>query len=91
MAPVEILAGTPPERPFTNLLPLKQDIHEYTKIWKGENEILDHMLVGPALLERFVGVDALHFNAAYPEVMWFDGKTAVRCSDHDPVEGRFQL
>jgi predicted extracellular nuclease len=91
MVPVDILAGTPPERPFTNLLPLKQDIHEYTKIWKGENEILDHMLVSPALLERFVGVDALHFNAAHPEALWFDGETAVRSSDHDPVEGRFQL
>ena len=91
MAPVDILAGRPLERPLTNLLSLKQDIHEYTFIWDVENEILDHMLVSPALLERFVGVDALHFNAAYPEKTWLDAETAVRCSDHDPLEGRFQL
>ena len=91
MTPVDILAGTPPERPFTNLLPLNQDIHAYTFIWEGENEILDHMLVSPALLARFVGVDALHFNAGRPEALWFDGETAVCCSDHDPLEGRFQF
>ena len=91
MAPIHILTGTPPERPLTNLLPLKKDIHAYTFIWEGENEILDHMLVSPALLERFVGVDVLHFNAGYAEALWLDGETAVRCSDHDPLEARFKL
>ena len=91
MAPIHILTGTPPERPFTNLLPLKQDIHEYTFIWEGENEILDHILVSPALFERFVGVDVLHFNAAFSEALWLDEKTAVRCSDHDPLEARFKF
>ncbi len=91
MTPIRLLMGTSPERPLTNLLPLKKDIFEYTFIWEGENEILDHILVSPALLDCFAGVDVLHFNAGYPEAMWLDGKTAVRCSDHDPLEGRFQL
>lgn len=91
MAPLNILAGSPAERPLTNLLPLKQDIHEYTFIWEGENEILDHIFVSPALLERYVGIDVLHFNAGYAESLWFDEKTAVRCSDHDPLEARFQF
>ena len=90
-APIRLLTGTPPEQQLTNLLPLKQDIHEYTFIWEGENEILDHMLVSPVLLDCFVGVDVLHFNAAYSEAMWLDGETAVRCSDHDPLEARFTL
>jgi hypothetical protein len=88
---VKILEGMAGERPLTNLLPLKKDMHEYTFIWEGENEILDHMLVSPALLDCFVSVDVLHFNAGHPEAMWLDGKTAVRSSDHDPLEARFQL
>jgi predicted extracellular nuclease len=91
LASIRILTGVPPELQLTNLLPLKKDIFEYTFIWEGENEILDHILVSPALLERFVGVDVLHFNAAYSEAMWLAGKTAVRCSDHDPLEARFKL
>lgn len=90
-APVKILEGQGEERPLTNLLPLKQDIHEYTFIWEGENEILDHILVSPALLEKFVSVDVLHFNAASAEALWLDGETAVRCSDHDPLEARFRF
>ncbi|MFO7684401.1 MAG: hypothetical protein R6X34_30590, partial [Chloroflexota bacterium] len=91
MTPLRILEGGPSETRLTNLLPRKQDIHEYTFIWEGENEILDHILVSPALLERLAGVDVLHFNAAYPEALWLDGETAVRCSDHDPLEARFNL
>ena len=88
--PVKILEGAGEERPLTNLLPLKQDIHEYTFIWEGENEILDHILVSPALLEKFVSVAALHFNAASAEALWLDEETAVRCSDHDPLQAQFQ-
>ncbi|MBE2221371.1 MAG: hypothetical protein IAF02_07515 [Anaerolineae bacterium] len=91
LRPIQILAGTGAERPLTNLLPLKKDNYEYTFIWDGEYEILDHMLVSPALLDKFVGVDVLHFNAGYPEALWLNAETAVRCSDHDPLEARFQF
>ena len=89
--PLRILAGRPSEIPLTSLLPLKQDIHEYTFIWEEQNEILDHALVSPALLALFAGVDVLHFNALYPEMRWLDGETAVRSSDHDPLEARFRF
>lgn len=89
--PLHVLAGRPSEIPLTSLLPLKRDIHEYTFIWEGQNEILDHMLVSPALLALFAGVDVLHFNAQYSEAAWLDGETAVRSSDHDPLEARFQF
>jgi len=91
MDPVKILEGVEKEQPLTNLLPLKQDIFEYTYIWEGENEILDHILISPALLNKFSGVDGLHFNAAYPEEMGLNKETAVRSSDHDPLEARFQF
>jgi len=89
--PLRILAGRPSETTLTNLLPLKRDIHEYTFIWEERNEILDHMLVSPALLARLAGVDVLHFNALYPEAEWLNADTAVRSSDHDPLEARFQF
>ena len=89
--PLRILAGRPSEPPLTSLLPLKRDIHEYTFIWEERNEILDHTLVSPALLALFAGVDVLHFNALYPEAEWLNGATAVRSSDHDPLEARFQF
>jgi uncharacterized protein len=91
LMPVKILEGMGEELPLTNLLPLKQDLFEYTFIWEGENEILDHILVSPALLDKFVGVDALHFNAAYAEALWLAEETAIRCSDHDPLEARFRM
>ncbi|MGB4870138.1 MAG: endonuclease/exonuclease/phosphatase family protein [Candidatus Promineifilaceae bacterium] len=89
--PLRILAGRPSEPPLTSLLPLKRDIHEYTFIWEERNEILDHVLVSPALLALFAGVDVLHFNALYSEAEWLNGATAVRSSDHDPLEARFQF
>ncbi|MCA9872460.1 MAG: hypothetical protein KC441_02365 [Anaerolineales bacterium] len=89
--PLRILAGRPSEPLLTNLLPLKQDIHTYTFIWEGRNEILDHVFVSPALLARLAGVDVLHFNALYAETEWLNGETAVRSSDHDPLEARFQF
>ncbi|MCZ7674534.1 MAG: hypothetical protein M5U34_49110 [Chloroflexi bacterium] len=73
------------------LTPPQKDMFAYTFIWEGENEILDHMLVSPALLDKVVGVDVLHFNAGYPEALWLEGETAVRASDRDPLEARFQL
>jgi predicted extracellular nuclease len=49
------------------------------------------MLVSPALLERFVAVDVLHFNAGFPAALGADATTPLRASDHDPVEGRFRF
>jgi hypothetical protein len=47
------------------------------------------MLVSPGLLDRYAAVDALHFNAAYPDSLGDDASTTLRSSDHDPLEGRF--
>ncbi|MFO7682160.1 MAG: DUF6596 domain-containing protein, partial [Chloroflexota bacterium] len=87
MAPIRILEGRPPETRLTNLLPRKQNIHEYTFIWEGENEILDHILVSPALLERLAGVDVLHFNAAYPEALRLARSLANLVSGNGEVLG----
>jgi hypothetical protein len=38
-----------------------------------------------------VAVDALHFNASYPDGLGEDATTPLRASDHDPLEGRFNF
>lgn len=89
--PLAILAGMGDEVPLTNLIELEKDAERFTYLFDGNSQVLDHMLVRPALLESLVGTDILHFNAAYPAELSYDGSTPVRSSDHDPVEGRFKV
>lgn len=49
------------------------------------------MLVSPTLLQRFVAVDILHFNAGFLSDLGDDPTTTLRASDHDPLEGRFEF
>jgi predicted extracellular nuclease len=87
--PLAILAGGLGEVPLINLLNLEKDAETYTYLFDGNSQVLDHMLVSPGLLERYLAVDALHFNAAYPDGLGDDESTPLRASDHDPLEGRF--
>ena len=77
--------------PLTNLLDLEKPAETFTFIFDGNSQVLDHMLVSPALLNHVVGADILHFNAGFPGVLGEDARTPLRASDHDPVEGRFRL
>ena len=87
--PVAILEGGPENVPLINLLNLEKEAETYTYLYDGNSQVLDHMLVSPALHDRFAAVDVLHFNAAYPDALGEDGTTTLRASDHDPLEGRF--
>ena len=48
------------------------------------------LLVG-MLLAMLAGSDILHFNAAFPNSLGDDPTTTLRASDHDAIEGRFDL
>jgi predicted extracellular nuclease len=87
--PIAILQGGTGELPLTNLLLTRTSLHNYTFVSERGPIILDHMLVSPALLHRFTAVDVLHFNVAHPDTYQSDATTAVRVSDHDPLEARF--
>lgn len=87
--PVAILEGGPGETPLTNLLGLEKAAETFTFVFDGNSQVLDHMLVSPALLELAVAADILHFNAGFPAVFSSDSSTTVRSADHDPLEGRF--
>ncbi len=89
--PIAILEGGPGEVPLTNLIDLEKAAETYTFIYDGNSQVLDHMLVSPALCDLFKAVDILHFNASFPVDVGNDPSTALRASDHDPLEGRFKF
>ena len=77
---------------MTNLLNLEKPAETYTYVYDGNSQVLDHMLVSPALLEMYVAADILHFNAGFPAtLLGEDPTTTLRASDHDPLEGRFKI
>jgi hypothetical protein len=55
----------------------------YTYVYEGNSQVLDHVLVSPALAERFAGADAVHRHADLPD--------SEKPSDHDPLVVRFRL
>jgi hypothetical protein len=89
--PVAILEGGPGEVPLTNLITMREKGDTFTFIHDVRTQMLDHMLVSPALLKLFAAVDILHFNAGFPLELSEDTSTTRRASDHDPLEGRFNF
>lgn len=89
--PLAILEGSGDEVPLTNLIHLEKAWERYTYLFDGNSQVLDHMLVSPALLEKMVAVDVLHFNAGFPDGLGGDASLPIRASDHDPLEGRFKF
>ncbi len=89
--PLAILEGGPGEVPLANLVWEEKAAERFTYIFDGNSQVLDHMLASPAMREVLRGVDILHFNASYPDGLGEDPSTALRASDHDPLEARFRL
>jgi hypothetical protein len=89
--PLAILEGGPGEVPLTDLIMLEKAAERYTYVYDGNSQVLDHMLVSPALQDLLVATDILHFDASYPAALASDPTTPLNVSDHDPVEGRFVL
>jgi hypothetical protein len=63
----------------------------YTYIYLGVSEVLDHILINPALLDRIRRVEPVHINADYPSIFDYEPGTSRRSSDHDAVMGRFKI
>lgn len=89
--PVAILEGGPGEVPLTNLVNLEQESERFSFVFDGNSQVLDHMLVSPGLFAEFLGVDFLHFNTSFFDTLNSDPTTPLAASDHDPLEGRFNL
>jgi predicted extracellular nuclease len=89
--PVAILEGVGGGEPFTNLVNMEKHEERWTFLFDGNSQVLDHMLVNDPLLAMLAGTDVLHFNAAFPSSLGSDPTTTLRASDHDAIEGRFDL
>ena len=89
--PVAILEGGPGAIPLTNLVDMEKAAERFTFVFDGNSQVLDHMLVSPALLELVRAADVLHFNTPFPASLSADPGTPLRAADHDPLEGRFSF
>ena len=89
--PLAILEGTISEIPLTNLINLEKEAEQFTFVFDGNSQVLDHILVSPAMLDAYKAVDILHFNAGFPSALGSVPGTPIRASDHDAVESRFVL
>ncbi len=89
--PLAILEGGTGEVPLYNLVFEEKRAERFSYVFDGNSQVLDHMLVSPGLLASTVAVDFLHFDASFEAGLEADPTTTIRSSDHDPLEGRFDL
>lgn len=89
--PVAILAGGVGQVPLTNLLGLEKPAETFTFVFDGNSQVLDHMLVSPALMELARAADILHINSPFLESLSGEADSPLRAADHDPLEGRFSF
>ncbi len=78
----------------TRLADLCDDIPQaqrYSFIFNGNSQLLDHVLVSPALQALAQDVRVLHVNADFPDALRDDPGTPFRASDHDPIEATFRV
>lgn len=86
--PINILTS---EAPLGNLWFQAPAAERYSFIFEGRAEVLDHVLITPALVEDFVRIEPIHVNADFP-ISWSQvPNRGRRSSDHDPVLVRFRI
>jgi len=66
-----------------NLLEILAMNEQYSYVFNGNSQAVDHILVSAHLLQRVAGVDIVHVNAEFAE--------ANRPTDHAPLLARFRL
>lgn len=83
--PVEVLrTGVQP--PLVHLYDYLPPLDRYTYIFNGGSQVLDHILVTPALATLVTLVDPIHSNADFPAGSQQQLQTLAHASDHDPVQ-----
>jgi len=89
--PIGILEGTIPSLALFNLIAELNPAQRFSFVFDGNSQLLDHMLVSPALLEKFKNIFIPHFNTNAPAIMVNDPMSPNRSSDHDPVRATFHF
>lgn len=90
-APLRALTeGSIPGGRLVNVADALPPAKRYSYIFQGVSQLLDHILVTPALAARQVRVDVLHVNADYPPSDP-ENINLHHSSDHDPLVATFGL
>ena len=77
--PLKVLAGDV----LNNLILTLPPEEQYTYIYEGNSQVLDHILVSRSLADNFASLEILHINSEF--------EYTARFSDHDPVIATFDL
>lgn len=90
---VGILRGREGEAPLTYLPEREKESERYNYLYRGNGQTFAHALASPALTQRTVGVDYLHFNAPFSDLddLRWNPNTPLRASDRDALEVRFDF
>jgi len=90
-APLRALTqGDTPGGRLVNVADALPPEERYSYIFEGVSQLLDHVLVTPALAARQARVDVLHINADYPPPDPAD-PSPRHSSDHDPLVAVFEV
>ncbi|MET0289539.1 MAG: Calx-beta domain-containing protein [Pseudoxanthomonas sp.] len=78
---------------LVNLGTLEEESQQYSFVFDGNAQTLDHVLGNEALLlaATSFGLDHARINADFPEVARNDAASPSRLSDHDPVVAYFEF
>ena len=78
---------------LTNLLSTQPAAEQYSYVFDGNAQNLDHLLVGSDLIANTLAQRLEHprINSDFPETDRNDTTDAIRLSDHDPVVAFFQV
>jgi len=88
---------SPPINTLTSEAPLGElwfqapKAERYSFIFGGRAEVLDHILITPALVDAFKRIEPIRIDADYPDSWSQVPDTSRRSSDHDPVLVRFRI
>lgn len=66
---------------LNNLIDTLPQNEQYTYVFEGNSQVLDHILVSDNLLTNAAAIDVVHINAEFTD----------QVSDHDPLVSRFNL
>ncbi|HXF43784.1 MAG TPA: hypothetical protein VNK26_08590 [Pyrinomonadaceae bacterium] len=79
------------ESDLTDLVDLIKPEQQYSYIFDGSAQVLDHILINTRMKQLLAGFGYLRINADYPQIIRANPAVAIRYSDHDPAVAYFSL
>ena len=76
---------------LTNLNPLLKNGDNYSYVFNGATQALDHILLSPAMRQWTTRAAYAGANADFPESARADAATPLRVSDHDAAMAWFRI